>query len=162
MCAAPVPLGFYNDLGGTQSHSVNYLLGYAVTTSSAVTLYRFGLIARNITGTKQARMALYEAIAGVPRTLVAQTDLFTLSNGRNGDIAPLAGVALKASTTYFIMAKFDTATDIGHDSTSGTTWHIVLNPFLNPFFPELNDGSSGTTTSPQAQASNINFYILTY
>jgi hypothetical protein len=161
-CAAPVPIGHYNDLGSAETHSAFYLTGYGVTPANAVTLHRFGIRAAISSGTHRVRMALYETNGSSPGALRASTDIFTLVNGNN-DIPPLAGYALVAGTTYFIMAVFETDTDVGHDGTAGTTWHYNnMMSFLKPFPAALNDGTSANTTFAQSSLSNMNFYLLVY
>jgi hypothetical protein len=159
-CLPPTALGFPTDLGSSQSHGAGALSGFAITTTSAVTLWRFGLVPKNAAG-QHVRFALYEALGGVPRTLVAQSAELTLSGAQT--VAPTAsGIVLKANTTYFIMAIFDAATDVGHDTTGGTTLHYILRAYGAAFPGMLNDGGSGTATTAAPAQSNMNYFILVY
>jgi hypothetical protein len=162
VCAAPVAIGFSTDIGPTQSHGAGLLAGFALTTTNAATLHRFGLLAKNTTGSQRVRMALYEASAGLPRTLVASTGHLTLANGNNVVAPTASGIALKAGTTYFIMSVFETATDVPHDASNMTTWHYITMGYATTFPGTLNDGSAGTVTSTQSSQSNMAYYILVY
>jgi hypothetical protein len=161
LCAPPATLGYATDIGTVVSHSAGLLAGIPITTTNAVTLYRFGIFAKNTNGTQRVRMALYETSAGAPHTLIASTGHLTLTNGNNL-AAPVATVVLKAATTYYLMAVFEAAVDVPHDATGATTWHYIPLSYGLVFPPTLNDGMGGTTTTPQVSQSHIAYSILVY
>jgi hypothetical protein len=163
-CAPPTAVGFYNDLQLTQSHGAGALSGFAITTTSAVTLYRFGAIMRNVSGTRHMRFALYDTNGAVPHKRIAQSVELTLATGRN-EVAPSAsGITLAASTTYYLMMVLDTTTDAADDGSTSTTWHFANHAYLNPLPDYLNPigTETGPPTSPQPGLSNMSAYILVY
>ena len=161
-CAPPVTLGYATDIGASVSHGAGLLAGIPITTTGAVTLYRFGVFAKNTNGTQRVRMALYETNAGLPYNLVASTGHITLANGNNLGTPTASGIVLKAATTYYLMSVFETAADVPHDATSSTTWHYVTLNYGLVFPPTLNNGMAPTTTTAQMSQSHIAYSILVY
>jgi hypothetical protein len=143
-------------------HGANLLAGIPITTSTAVTLYRFGIYAKNTNGTQRVRMALYETSGGLPNTLVASSGHLTVVNGNNLVAPTASGIVLKAATTYYLMSVFETATDVPHDATSSTTWHYIPLSYGLVFPPTLNNGMSGTATTGQMSQSHIAYSIQVY
>jgi len=158
-CAAPVTLGYPTDIGATVSHGAGLLAGIPITTTNAVTLYRFGIFAKNTTGSQRVRMALYETNAGAPYNLVASSGHLTLANGNNLVAPAVSGIVLKAATTYYVMSVFETAVDVPHDATMSTTWHYIPLSYGLVFPPTLNNAMAGTTTTAQMSQSHIAYSI---
>jgi hypothetical protein len=161
-CAPPVTIGYATDIGATVNHGANLLAGIPITTGTAVTLYRFGIYAKNTNGTQRVRMALYETNGGLPNTLVASSGHLTVVDGNNLVAPTASGIVLKAATTYYLMSVFETATDVPHDATSSTTWHYIPLSYGLVFPPTLNNGTSGTTTTGQMSQSHIAYSIQVY
>jgi hypothetical protein len=160
-CKPPTPLGFYSYLGSTQPHTANFLAGFKITTTNAVTLYKFGLIAKNISGAPNVRFALYrDNGSGVPGTLVASSTGLALVNDRNETTPTQSGIALSAATNYFILAVFDVSTDIGDDGTAASTTHFRAMNYGLVFPSTLNDGTNPTMAL--TGVGNNNYYILVY
>jgi hypothetical protein len=136
------------------------MLGYFVhTPNNAVTLYKFGIIVG--ASPAKVRFGLYrDNGSALPGTLVASTGAVTLVAGRNEVAA--TPVTLAANTNYYILAVFESATNVGHDTGASTTWHYKSMIFANPFPTMLNDGNAANMTSMQMAASSINYYILVY
>ena len=150
----PAPYGFYNDLGATDFHSANYLLGFKVTIPAS-TLTKFGMLVPASAVGAHAQFGLYRDGGSGPTTLVAQTNGVALASGRNEAAPTVAGITLTAGD-YWIMAVFDRMTDVRHDTTTTTTWRYVPVSYGTSLPATL-----GTTTS-QPTSANINFYILAY
>jgi hypothetical protein len=127
-----------------------------------VTLYQFGIYAKNTTGSQRVRLALYETSAGLPYNLVASSSHLTLANGNNVVAPTASGIFLKAATTYYIMSVFEAAVDVPHDATSATTWHYIPMSYGVVFPTTLNSGTGGTMTTGQVSQSHIAYSILVY
>ena len=155
-CHAPQPLGWYTDLGSTDSHDPNYLTGVRITVATASTLSKFGLIAGSDALGAHVQFGLYRDGGGTagPTTLVASTNGAALVMGRN-EVTPTTAAVALAPGDYWIMAVFDRSTDVGHDTGTSATWRYAM----------LAYGSALPTTVSTMSVTGvaeINFYVLVY
>lgn len=154
-CRLPTPIGWYDDLGATDFHSPNFLLGVPVMVATQSTLYRFGLIVRDDAVGKHVQLALYRDNGGGNTALVAQTNGTALLGGRN-EISPTVSSVTLAPGAYWIMAVFDQTTNVAHDVSTSATWR-----FASLAYGSALPSTIGATTS-QVGVANVNFYVLVF
>jgi hypothetical protein len=154
MCKTPTSYGFFTDLGTTEPHSPNILLGFKINVPVS-TLTKFGMVVPATAAGAHAQFGLYRDGGSGPTTLVAQTNGVALTSGRNETSPTASSVALTAGD-YWIMAGFDRETGVRHDMTTAATWRYVSFSYGTSLPATLG------TTTPQSLVGNINFYILAY
>jgi len=137
-------------LSGTNLFLANYLLGQRVVVSARGTLATFGLF--NPSTAERAVMALYADAGGRPGTLVARTEAFTVTGGRQ-EVAPLSTPTL-AEGTYWIMAVYE----------RNHTGYVAPPSAVSTAYVAWPFGSTIPTTFPTPtlyQGNTLNYYIRT-
>ena len=152
-CVAPGVAGTYGQdvqFSSTNLFLHDYLLGQQVVVSARGTFTTFGLFSQSDAG--RAVMALYADAGGRPGTLVARTDAFTVTGGRQ-EVAPLSTPVLAAGT-YWIMAGYERS----HTGYVAPPREVATAYIILPF------GSTVPTTFPTPtlyQENAVNYYIRT-
>lgn len=125
----------------------NTLAGQAVVLADPVVVMRLGLIAQ--TGGFQGRMALYRNGASTPTTLVAATNLASIT-GVPQELPVLTPVAVPAGT-YWVMANFDAAAPILRASTSTSLAFVALT---------TASGLPDPITASHTTNRGLNYYVV--
>jgi hypothetical protein len=118
--------GYPNDLGGTSSHSPNYLLGSLISVPTAGTLTHLSVLGKS--SGALVKLALYTDVAGSPGTLVAATGTMTLAVGAN-EFA-VTPTPLPAGN-YWIMGIYNVHASIGIDFNNSDVVKYIAWPFAS-------------------------------
>jgi hypothetical protein len=108
-----------------------------------------GTIVTGLAGTA-AKIGIYREIGGAPGILVATTDVFTTTLGRN-EQPPLEQVTLTAGN-YWTAVVFDGTTSLATSATTMSTLRSADVPFLSALPGNL-------PSSTQIDSSDINVYV---
>ncbi len=135
--------GQATQLPTSNSFGGNYLLGHRVTVTAAGTIATFGIFNQSTVG--RGMMALYTDASGRPGTLVARTEAFAITGGRQ-EIAAMPTAPIAAGS-YWLMAVYDRDnTGYSDRSSSNSIAYIVFTFGTTPptTFPTPMTYTSGT------------------
>ena len=112
----------YTAAGRTGTHGADYLLGQQVTLTSGISLEAFGI--ELFTGTTGIQFALYTDSGGAPGTLVASSDLETITPGVN-EVAALGAPVTLSAGDYWLMKVVDDQVYVVESTTvTATTYYL--------------------------------------
>jgi len=130
------------------SFGANYLLGEVITVTDQFNLTSAGSIFRATSGTFKA--GIYSNISGSPGTLLAQTDVYTITAAGNVEIPVLSSVTLDPGD-YWFMGIYSSNTNNWYSTTGGTVKYKSLS-----FSSDL-PSDFGTALSYSGQ--DFNYYL---
>jgi len=143
--------GNFSDLGGSSSHSPDYLLGSSIDVTQTVTLEDAGIIFRT-TG-YEGEVAVYTDNSGLPGQLIASTGPFAVST-TGPTLIPFTSTPLLSPGNYWFMAVFDNGASVGF--TSNTTALVAYQSFV---FGSALPTTFGSPITYTGQA--FNYYFVT-
>ena len=148
VAALPCTIGNAEEFSDASSHGANYLLGFKIDVTNAVTVDKLAVIAKQ--AGPNAKMALYTDVSGKPGELVVGSSSLTLVVGVNEfDVAdtPIA------AGSYWIMAVYDRQASVGIDYTQSSTIAYKVHTFTNPL-----PNTFGTPNVYSGQ--RFNYYVI--